>query len=427
MNRVCIFLKFFCMFCLVQMLSAQTQNPQALLDLRNQIRKERFDLIVPQTMRNNNIDIWIHVIKKNDLLDLGANEGYCVFTDRGGDRIERAIFNYNYLEDDPAASFLETYDIAGGEVPEPSSTRSRFHGLREFIAERDPKRIGVNYSKKLALADGISYTEYLELVNELGDTYAKRMVSTDNLIIDFLSRRVVSEIVLFGQLTQMCAENLEREFAKIEPGITALIDIPGNVFVRHPDGSENNSDDYVLQKGDMLVVGLGKSVKTFDAAIMEFGYVLREGETELPPEVKKIWEHSLNIRDILRKNIKVGRSAGETLELLIRNLEEAEYVYIDKDKYDKNADPLKTQVHLDLHAMGRGMDIPRISPLSADWALDLVIPLYHTFVFEYMVHMPVPEWGKGKHLYLNFHDSVIVTERGVEFPYPPVQRIRTIK
>ena len=79
---------------------------------------------------------------------------------------------------------------------------------------------------------------------------------------------MVSEIVLFGQLTQMCAENLEREFAKIEPGITALLDIPGNVFVRHPDGSENNSDDYVLQKGDMLVVGLGKSVKTFDAAIM---------------------------------------------------------------------------------------------------------------------------------------------------------------
>ena len=155
--------------------------------------------------------------------------------------------------------------------------------------------------------------------------------------------------------------------------------------------------------------------------------MLREGETELPPEVKKIWEHSLNIRDILRKNIKVGRSAGETLELLIRNLEEAEYVYIDKDKYDKNAVHLKTQVHLDLHAMGRGMDIPRISPLSADWALDLVIPLYHTFVFEYMVHMPVPEWGTGKHLYLNFHDSAIVTERGVEFPYPPVQRIRTIK
>jgi len=44
-----------------------------------------------------------------------------------------------------------------------------------------------------------------------------------------------------------------------------------------------------------------------------------------------------------------------------------------------------------------------------------------------MVHMPVPEWGKGKHLYMCLHDGAMVTERGVEFPYPPNQGIRIIR
>jgi hypothetical protein len=40
--------------------------------------------------------------------------------------------------------------------------------------------------------------------------------------------------------------------------------------------------------------------------------------------------------------------------------------------------------------------------------------------------MPVPEWGVGKHVYMALEDDVIVTERGVEFLYPPMKRIRLI-
>jgi hypothetical protein len=135
----------------------------------------------------------------------------------------------------------------------------------------------------------------------------------------------------------------------------------------------------------------------------------------------------MKVREILKKNIKAGPTAGETLELLIPKLEEAGFVYIDRDEYDRNADPEKTQVHLDLHAMGKGFLAPRISPMGPKWHWDIKIPLYHTFTFEYMVHMPVPEWGKGKHLYMCLHDGAMVTERGVEFPYPPNQGIHIIR
>ena len=92
------------------------------------------------------------------------------------------------------------------------------------------------------------------------------------------------------------------------------------------------------------------------------------------------------------------------------------------------ADPTRTQVHLDLHAEGRsGLVAPRISPLGDDWEREMTIPVNHTLTFEYMIHMPVPAWGEGKHIYIAFHDGAIVTEDGVEFPYPPDPGIRLIR
>lgn len=432
MRNARIFLFLFLMIFFAQGVGAQLQEPEARMDMKNLIRRERLDLILPQTMQNNKIDMWIHLSEDSNI-DFGS-EGYFIFTNRGGNRIERAVFGWNYEIKDP-----EIFDIISGEIPEASVGQSRFYGLRKFVSERDPKHIAVDLNN-------ISHKNYLELVDELGDTYAKRMVSADNLVIDFLSQRVLSELVLYSQILMVATEMINKAFDTIEPGVTTLKDIAvwlrdskiplaygldahtslGNPFVRHADGHEDNQNDYIIKRGDLVGIGESNSLGNFNAHTFGIGYVLREGESSIPPEVQKIWEHGLKVREILRTNIKVGPTARETLDILIRELEKAGYYYNPVDEYDRNVDPEKTQVHLDLHAMGR-LDIPRISPLSQDWALDLKIPLYHTFCFEYMVHMPMPEWGPGKHLYILLHDGVVVTERGIEFPYPPINKIRLIR
>jgi hypothetical protein len=354
-------------------------------------------------MRDNKIDMWIHVIRDWDLVNLGAAAGYGVFTDLGGDRIERALFSYNDDVQDVGA-----YDVVN--VIENSDLR--FANLREFVAKRDPVRIGVNFSERLQFADGISFEDYTLLVDAIGDRYAKRIVTADILVTDYLSGKVVSELVGFGQSGTALAERMGGRFKGIEPGVTVLSDIPGNVFIRDRDGRESFQNDYIIQRGDLVSV-----------------YILREGETELPPEYQELWEHGMAVRRILRKNIFPGRTGKETLDFLIGKLEEAGYVYTDRDRYNRNLDPEKTQVHLDLHTMGVADELigPRISPLGPDWVRDLTIPLNHTFTLEYMIHMPVPKWGKGKHLYLPFHDPGVATERGVEFPYPPVDKIYVIR
>jgi hypothetical protein len=76
-------------------LSAQPINPKTLAEMQKEIRKDKFDYVLPQVMRDNEVDMWIHVIRRNNpeplTPDLGGESGVFVFTDRGGDRIERAV------------------------------------------------------------------------------------------------------------------------------------------------------------------------------------------------------------------------------------------------------------------------------------------------------------------------------------------------
>ena len=395
--------------------------------MQKQIRNDKFDQVLPKAMRDNGVDMWIHVIRDRNpdpiARNLGGESGVFVFTDRGGDRIERAILGGT----DEALWGDEAYDLFVGEEGIEGDPGWQ-NVVGDFVAERDPERIAVNFSTQNPVADGISHTDYATLVTALGEKYASRIVSAEGVIGDFLAGIVVGEIALAGYFGMLTMQTLDEEFAKIEPGVTRLEELDGNVFVRDPDGNEDNNNEYVLQRGDLITILNGAGEGYFVADLGGNGYVLREGETEAPARVQRIWNHAMQVREILRANIRIGPTAGETLALLTEKIEEAGFLYIDRDQYDPNLDPTKTQVHLDLHAQGRrDMDAPRISPLGGDWQRDMKLPLFHSFTLEYMVHMPVPEWGPGKHLYIAFHDGAIVTPRGIEFPYPPDPGIRIIR
>ena len=462
MSKFRAVLTFVSVLLVVQAVYAQTREPEETVELMNQIRWDKFDICLPQVMEDNNVDMWIHVIRPwaTDPLayEFGSDYGVFIFTDRGDDRIERVVFE-GEVEDSSAydsvgepSEFIsqQDYEITDYLLENPDVTLEseldlRFMGLEEFVAERDPKRIAVNYAEKLSLAegsevraltDGISYTDYVQLAKALGSKYSKRIVSAEYLILDYFTRKTDKEIEFHGLMGIKARETLDKAFDSIVLGKTTLRDLirigPGNVFMRLPDGTELHGGDrvpHVLKGGDLVVVfmGAGDMTKIMDADTSAIGYVLRENETEPPPEIKKVWADAMTTRAILEKNIKAGMTAREALELCIVKLEEAGFYYNPRDEFDMNADPEKTQVHLDLHAMGKGVIAPRISPMGPRWHADLKMPVNHAFAFEYMIHMPVPEWGRGKHLYIAFHDGVMLTEKGVEYPYPADQEIRVIK
>ena len=133
MKKSRVLLAFFCTLFLAKGLSAPTRYSDVMLNIGdanygifegdapydevkmlNHIRRERFYLLLPRVMREQDIDMWIHVIRPwswggTDPLryEFGSKSGVFVFTDRGGDRIERVVFQGSVQ--DPGA-----YDIVRG-------------------------------------------------------------------------------------------------------------------------------------------------------------------------------------------------------------------------------------------------------------------------------------------------------------------------
>ncbi len=85
---------------LIVLICANTFGQEAMRRWRkqNQVRQDKFDLVLPEAMRENNIDMWIVTNREGNLDPLYADMGegyvggnaYYIFTDTGKDRIERA-------------------------------------------------------------------------------------------------------------------------------------------------------------------------------------------------------------------------------------------------------------------------------------------------------------------------------------------------
>ena len=436
----------------------------SIKDLTNQIRRDKFDLILPQVMGEQEIDMWIHVMRVGGAYsfddvaygfydELGDTSGVFIFTDRGGARIERAVLGRRWKSRgrDPIKE-SGAYDIIGEtvrrrEVPRPDTEYAhRFKGIGEFVAERDPKRIAVNYLDELGPTvcadsnDGISHTDYRLLVRELGEKYASRLVSSEYLEINYISRPVPSEIVMLKRIRKWIAESQERSFAKIMPGVTKVSELEGEITVMAP-GRSRTRDDHVLKGGDLFIVDQGAEAEydlrhvgsrwkygNFFELVVQYGYVLDEGETDVPPEIRRIWDDAQKIRQITTDNIKVGRTGRVTFELITQKLTEAGFNVNPVQRFHEEQDPEKTQVSIDLHALGKGRNAPRIGSIGPAWEHEIPLPLYHHFMMEFFIYRASPSKRYGsKYLMLWFHDGAIVTERGVEFLSPPPTKIHLIR
>jgi hypothetical protein len=451
-------------------------------ELTRQIRRDKFDQILPVVMRNHGIDMWIHVMREGNVhafgnfvnsgfyADLGSNSGLFIFTDRGSDHIERAAIGRRWARPDgsyplpnPPRNAVEdsgAYDIisepirrietVGGPLTEYDH---RFEGLREFVAERDPQRIAVNFRDKTGpirrtpTNDGISHTDYLLLTRELGEEFAGRLVSSEMLVFEYLSRPVPSELAMYKRIREEFDAAFEEDFAKIVPGVTRPDDLStgyeGGLSIqeRFADGGRGDvrRGDEKTQRGDFFMIDHGaegdydlEGVRdrwkygNFFEMKVEYGYMLREGETEPPEELRKLWAEGMKIRKVIEDTLKVGQTAAEAVELIKRNLDQVRIV-VNEDQEYRDLGPEQTQVSIDLHGLGKGSYPPRIGSLGPDWQHEMTIQLYHHFAMELFIYMPLASTEDGMdHLNLWFHDGAHVTENGVEYLTPPPSEIHLI-
>jgi len=198
-----------------------------------------------------------------------------------------------------------------------------------------------------------------------------------------------------------------------------------SVYVTGPGGIEATSTDRIIQRGDLLMLDWGVGFLNMLTDMKRIAYVLREGETEAPAGFRHAFDEGLRMREIIRANIRPGRTAGETLEHLESLAEEAGFRV--QEVFNQVTDDDLPEVMIGSHSVGNqghgiGPSIAFFNPTRMTYE----IRPSNLFSIELFVWVPAPEWGGAK-VRIPLEDDAVVTERGVEWLYPVNERIRLIK
>ncbi len=433
------------------------------------MRNDKLDLVLPGAMRDNNVDMWIHIGRSGDLMRrfFGSHSGYLIFNDLG-DRIERAVFggSAGAVENiDVSGSFnlsraFEGYSYDNSDPRQGFSVPEVYNEITDYVAKHDPQTIAVNFSDWLPVADGISHAQFVRLEQIFGPKYSRRIVSAEQVITYFLVRRTSREVAAQVEVLALARQRVKQRYSQIVPGVTTSRDM--DVWVSYsavntpdktvpkflPDVWRISDDpDYVLQRGD-LFVGYGGG--GYRGSYMGFGvdtkihaYILREGETKVPDFIQKVFDKAIAGQWIMRDHMRVGMTAGESLDAMVKAMEEEGYIYtpfIDNVTEDYKmvqkalANTDKPGFPIDNHSFGnigdggRGIRLvgPNMAAFSRGNMNHLKIQENHIFAFEYMVHMNIAE-RPGYPLAFNISNPHVITSKGVEFIQPPNEEIFLIK
>jgi Xaa-Pro aminopeptidase len=299
-------------------------------------------------------------------------------------------------------------------------------------------------SDEIGPADGLSVTMLAHLKKTLGEPYASRLVSAEKLVSEFRSRRVASEIVAFGEASGLAVQLAERALSNevitvgkttledvawwlqdrlLEKGLGSEFDMP-SVYVTGPNGIVATSTDRIIQPGDVMMIDWGVQLMNFGTDVKRVAYVLKPGETAAPKSIQQAFDKAISVRDVVKKAIKPGTRADETMKRMDAALTAAGFGVVEFNRPNKDD---KTDVVYGFHPVGNtGHDI---GPSMTTWQplqSTFVLKTQHIFSFEYFAYTAIAEWGGAK-LRIPIEDDAILTEDGIQFLHPANYRLLIVK
>lgn len=424
----------------VAALPSSAQEAKRRWDEMCQIRKDKLDLILPEAMRENGIDMWIVASREGHddpnaaLLGGGyvGDIGYHVFTDRtGGGRIERAAMGIG------GAAFDQCplYDLKLSSAE-----------LRKFVEARNPKRIGINIASEIGTADGLSQSLHAKLIQTLGPELAARLVPAEKLVSDFRARHTATGIAAFARAGEYSRTIVERALSSevIRPGHTTTGEVAwwmmerlheqglGNsfglpsIYILGPGERGQVSGDRIIQPGDLITVDWGVNYLFYYTDMKRMAYVLKPGESAPPAGLQRAFDRALGIRRMILDVIRPGVTAGDALAAVNKRVAETPGLVLGRYD-DPSKDPKVSDVVIGSHSVGdlghgSGPSMADFNPLRMTYRLRPGTMLS----IELFLYTPVPEWG-GRKIKIPLEDNGVVTDRGLEWAYPPNSGILLVR
>ena len=276
-----------------------------------EIRKERINTLLPNALKNANLDAWLVICRENNNDPIadhigGENAGgtavFIFYNDTDG-------FHSKVFSPSGEATALDDLDIHD-EVVSVERGTSAVKMAVEFIKTKDFTAIAVNSSDSNSVADGLSYTQRKNLEDVLGE-YANRLVPSTDVVYEWLSIKLPAEVDILRKAAQLTADWQIEAYKQIVPGKSTDADIAK--FLKQkmteygvkdgwaPDQNPNvnsgedrghsHATDKVIMPGDVIQIDFG--IKVYDrwvSDIQRFAYVLKDDETETPKDILHYWE-----------------------------------------------------------------------------------------------------------------------------------------
>ena len=313
-----------------------------------EIQKDRFDNLLPKLMEETGIDMWVIITRE-------YNEDPVIKTllpPTWLNARRRTILAFHY---DKKSKDLEKVAIArysfGKNIPSiwnKEKEPNQMKALAKFIEEKNPEKIGLNFSDHFALADGIVKTDYELFLDNLPSKLSKRVVSAEELAIRWIETRTEKEMIIYDQLVEITHGIINEAFSTnvITPGVTTTDDVVwwmrekvkklGLKTWFHPtiDVQRNEKSDLyafdgeskfdIILPGDLIHCDFGITYLTLNTDCQELAYVLKPDETEAPDYLVKaldegnrvqdiftdLFEHKKTGNQILKEALEQGRNEG---------------------------------------------------------------------------------------------------------------------
>lgn len=337
---------------LLTMIAIATKAQQILPEVErakvvDEIMEERFNILLPALMDKTGIDMWIVISREYNedpvlktmlpatWLNARRRTILMFYRNKSKNSIEKlAVARYNVGE-----SITSAWD----KEKEPDQWKR----LMQLIEERNPTKIGLNFSKDHNIADGLDKTDYDEFMGYLPKKYQSLVSSAEKLAVGWIETRTEREMVIYNQLVDITHDIIAEAFSEkiITPGVTTTTEVEwwmrqkvtdlgletwfhptvdiqrtSEELVSHLYSFSGRPDDMVIFPGDLLHCDFGITYLRLNTDCQELAYVLKPEEKAAPAFLVNGLKDGNRVQDFLTKNMQTGRTGNE---ILAKSLTEA--------------------------------------------------------------------------------------------------------
>lgn len=334
-----ILLPFLVQFALAQYPMILTQREQA--KVIDEILEDRLRTVLPGLMRREGFDMWALISRENNedpvlktMLPatwLAARRTtMLVIYDQGIDKKSGTDKGLEYLavaRYDVGKIFKKSWD--------PDANPDQWAQLGKLIAERNPKKIGINKSEHFGHADGLTSNDHDNLQRVLPKNLLVSVTSAEKLAVAWLETRTEKEMVLYQQICRIAHAIIAEGFSDkvVQPGVTTTDDVVWwyrekikelkldtwfhtSVSVQRSELDAITSkrpQPLVILPGDLLHVDFGITYLRLNTDTQQHAYILKAGETEAPDFLRNAFAKGNMLQDFFTNNFKEGRTGNQIL------------------------------------------------------------------------------------------------------------------